>query len=147
MERRAFLKRVIKSFFALIVLALTLSVRYMYPVGIRKKTLHFFLLFDEDDLPGAGLKRADFTYDRSGRKIHGKVFVVAAKGGYIALSPVCSHLGCLVNWDTNRGEFLCPCHGGRYGMEGEVIAGPPPGPLTRLPLEVTEGKVYVGIKL
>jgi Rieske Fe-S protein len=32
-------------------------------------------------------------------------------------------------------------------MEGEVIAGPPPRSLMRLPLEVRGGKVYVGIKL
>ena len=75
------------------------------------------------------------------------VFLVGSKAGLIALSPVCSHLGCLISYDRNREEFICPCHGGRYDMEGRVTAGPPPAPLSRMPLEVRDGKVYIGIKV
>ncbi len=93
------------------------------------------------------MKRVDFSYERAGRKVRAKVFLVVSKEGLIALSPVCSHLGCPVNWDNYKKEFLCPCHGGRYGMSGDVIAGPPPDPLKPLPLEIREGWVYVGMKI
>ncbi|MDH4185289.1 MAG: Rieske (2Fe-2S) protein [Nitrospinota bacterium] len=47
----------------------------------------------------------------------------------IALSPVCTHLGCVVKWREKEKEFLCPCHGGRFDVKGAVLGGPPPQPL------------------
>ncbi len=44
-------------------------------------------------------------------------------------SSTCTHLGCRVEWDQVNGNFLCPCHMGRFNTEGQVIAGPPPEPL------------------
>ena len=48
-----------------------------------------------------------------------------APSGLVALSTTCSHLGCGVSWNAARNAFLCPCHGGVYGPEGAVVAGPP----------------------
>lgn len=64
-----------------------------------------------------------------------------AASGLAALATTCSHLGCGVAWDARRNAFLCPCHGGVYGPDGAVLAGPPPRPLTRLPLVVSGGRV------
>jgi Rieske Fe-S protein len=64
-----------------------------------------------------------------------------AASGLVALGMTCSHLGCGVSWDRDRNAFLCPCHGGVYGSDGAVLAGPPPRPLTRLPLVVDGGRV------
>ena len=147
MKRRDFLKGIIKSFFVLLAAVLVLPVLSLYPSRIKKKTVSFFPVLDEDELPRQGVRRAEFFYESRGRRIHTKVFVVVSEEGMIALSPVCSHLGCLVNWDNNKKEFLCPCHGGRYGMNGRVIAGPPPEPLRRLPFEIRDGKAYVGMKV
>jgi cytochrome b6-f complex iron-sulfur subunit len=47
----------------------------------------------------------------------------------VALSPVCTHLGCIVKWREKEREFLCPCHGGRFDFKGAVLGGPPPDPL------------------
>jgi len=60
------------------------------------------------------------------------VFVDRDGDGYRVLSATCSHLGCQVRWAPAAGEFQCPCHGGVYNRRGDVIAGPPPAPLTRL---------------
>lgn len=49
-----------------------------------------------------------------------------------ALSATCTHLGCQVRWDAESTTFRCPCHGGVYGLDGAVIAGPPPRPLDRV---------------
>ncbi len=61
----------------------------------------------------------------------------------IALSAVCTHLGCNVRFEEDRGEFVCPCHAGVYDMEGKNIAGPPPAPLSRLPVKVEDDVVFV----
>lgn len=65
----------------------------------------------------------------------------SAASGLAALATSCSHLGCGVSWDAGRNAFLCPCHGGVYGPDGSVLAGPPPKPLRRLPLAVEGGRV------
>lgn len=47
----------------------------------------------------------------------------------VALSAVCTHLGCVVKWNEGTGELFCPCHGGRFDTKGNVLGGPPPAPL------------------
>ena len=66
-----------------------------------------------------------------------------AASGLAALGMTCSHLGCGVSWDQGRNTFLCPCHGGVYGADGAVLAGPPPKSLTRLPLVVSGGRLQL----
>lgn len=41
------------------------------------------------------------------------------------LSPTCTHAGCIVRFNPAEKSWDCPCHGGRYDLEGQVIAGPP----------------------
>ena len=65
-------------------------------------------------------------------------------GEYVAISVVCTHLGCVVQWQEGKGEFLCPCHGGRFSPTGAVLGGPPPRPLEILPLAVDGDQLRVG---
>lgn len=102
---------------------------------------------DEDNLPRQGVRRIEFQYKADDRLITAKAFISATDRGLTVFSSVCTHLGCLVNWDNNKKEFLCPCHGGKYDIYGNVTAGPPPRPLTTLPLKIIDGKVYAGIKI
>jgi Rieske Fe-S protein len=41
------------------------------------------------------------------------------------LSPVCTHMGCIVRWNPAERSWDCPCHGGRYTALGLVQSGPP----------------------
>ena len=60
----------------------------------------------------------------------------------------CAHLGCPVRWLVNtdgEGEFLCPCHGGIYDINGGWVGGPPPrGMYHYAHVKIEEdGKLYV----
>jgi glycine/D-amino acid oxidase-like deaminating enzyme/nitrite reductase/ring-hydroxylating ferredoxin subunit len=41
-----------------------------------------------------------------------------------ALSPVCTHAACIVNWNGEEKSWDCPCHGARYDIHGNVLTGP-----------------------
>jgi Rieske Fe-S protein len=64
------------------------------------------------------------------------IFLDRAGSGYRALSATCAHLGCRVKWDAAQTKFLCPCHGGVYDRQGNVLAGPPPRGLEQLNVRV-----------
>ncbi len=64
--------------------------------------------------------------------------------GYIALSRVCSHLGCLVEYDKGNSRLLCPCHAGTYDLEGSVLSGPPPSPLAKIAFRVEGDSIVIG---
>ncbi len=61
----------------------------------------------------------------------------------IALSAVCTHLRCILRWDADRGELVCPCHGGTFDLNGNVLIGPPPRPLRTFETHVRGGVIYV----
>jgi cytochrome b6-f complex iron-sulfur subunit len=49
----------------------------------------------------------------------------------VALSTVCTHLGCTPNWLDAERKFKCPCHGSGYYLNGVNFEGPTPRPLER----------------
>lgn len=64
-------------------------------------------------------------------------------GDPIVISATCTHLGCTVKWNSDTTEFECPCHGGRFSERGNVLSGPPPAPLKRVPSQVRDGEIFV----
>lgn len=72
------------------------------------------------------------------------VLIKTSSGQLVALSAVCTHLGCIVQWVKEKQQFLCPCHGGQFSTDGTVLGGPPPRPLAKIPFTVTEGNITIG---
>jgi Rieske Fe-S protein len=56
-------------------------------------------------------------------------------GTLVAVSPICSHLGCQVNWNTAERSWDCPCHGSRFAPDGDVLQGPAVHRLERKPID------------
>ena len=63
---------------------------------------------------------------------------------FIAISTRCMHLGCPVRYIDAAKRFVCPCHGGVYGFNGQVDGGPPVRPLDRFYTRVVAGQVQIG---
>jgi glycine/D-amino acid oxidase-like deaminating enzyme/nitrite reductase/ring-hydroxylating ferredoxin subunit len=57
------------------------------------------------------------------------------KGKVTTLSPICTHLGCIVNWNPAESTWECPCHGSKFEAQGKVLAGPAEAPLDRVLLD------------
>ena len=44
---------------------------------------------------------------------------------FVALSAICPHQGCTVsNYDSGSSQFVCPCHGSKFDLNGKVVQGP-----------------------
>ena len=65
-------------------------------------------------------------------------------GEFVAMSAVCTHLGCIVKWVEKDQELLCPCHGGRFSTEGIVLGGPPPAALELYPVSLQDDQILIG---
>lgn len=57
------------------------------------------------------------------------------ESGFSAIDLTCTHLGCSVQQDLKG--LVCPCHGSRFGEDGEVLHGPAEKSLTDLVVETT----------
>ncbi|AXR76545.1 FAD-dependent oxidoreductase [Natrarchaeobaculum sulfurireducens] len=70
----------------------------------------------------ATLERGEGTVVRQG----GRPVACArdADGEVHAVSAVCSHMACLVEWNDAECSWDCPCHGSRFAPDGEVLEGP-----------------------
>lgn len=66
------------------------------------------------------------------KKDNDKVAVYRSPEGELkAFSAVCTHMGCVVNWNNAEKSWDCPCHGTRFDVEGEVLEGPAFDPLKK----------------
>mgnify|MGYP003452694832 CR=1 FL=1 len=61
----------------------------------------------------------------------------------VAFSQKCTHLGCVVFYETEERRWHCPCHEGNFeARTGAVISGPPTRPLGRIDLELRDDVIW-----
>jgi len=135
-NRREFLKKTL-AFLGLTTLAAFLLPLFKYfspPVGesaIKR------LVIGKAEIPVGEAKEIVFNNTPA-------IIINRQDKGYVALSRVCTHLGCLVDYQKDKKRFLCPCHAGTYDLSGNVTFGPPPKPLQQFPLKVEGDTIIIG---
>jgi Rieske Fe-S protein len=77
-------------------------------------------------------------YPFSSKKFYLSVF---EDGGMLAISLKCTHLGCMLQPDSQG--FMCPCHASSFNQYGEVLSPPANRPLDIFPIVIKEGEVWV----
>jgi len=74
------------------------------------------------------------------------VYVLTENGrDYVAMSNICTHLGCRVRWISDQSQFFCPCHNAIFDEEGQVVSGPPPRPLDRYETKVENNQIFIKV--
>ncbi len=72
------------------------------------------------------------------------VYVITENGrDFVAMSNICTHLGCRVRWIAERDGFFCPCHNAVFDKNGEVVAGPPPRALDRFEVRIEDDQILI----
>jgi len=63
-------------------------------------------------------------------------------GDLIAVSRICPHAGCTVEWQTQTALFACPCHNSLFSATGSLVQGPANRALATYPVKV-EGETIL----
>lgn len=114
-HKRNFLRLIIRFLGG--ILGLIFFYKYLIP---KKNYLKNFLFIKYEDIPGEGAL-----------VIPEKKLVILRIGGKIEVySTVCTHLGCNVSF--SKEGFVCPCHGSKFNISGNVIKGPATKPLKKI---------------
>ena len=74
------------------------------------------------------------------------LLVMTAEGQYRAMSAVCTHLSCTVQYRNDLHQVWCACHNGLYDLNGRNISGPPPRPLEAFQIHVRGDEIVVSRK-
>ena len=72
------------------------------------------------------------------------VLLIHTPAGFVAVSGICTHMGCFLKWDDLKQQIACPCHKAAFDTNGAVIFGPPPFPLPSYRVEISKGRIYLG---
>lgn len=136
MERRQILKT------SLAFLGTTTLISFVYPaskflIPPKSRAEDSQLTINKDEIPLGTAKEIIFNET--------PLVVINRRGsGFIALSRVCTHLGCLVGYDKFNNKLVCPCHAGEFDLEGNVLSGPATKALPRYPLKITADQITIG---
>jgi Rieske Fe-S protein len=110
-----------------------------------------FLLPPKGTLADRTLVRAaqkDEIHEHSAKKVlvlgRPVVLVRMEENRYFALSAICTHMDiCQLDWNPERRQLVCPCHGGAFDVYGNVVQGPPSIPLASYPVEEIGSEVFI----
>jgi len=149
-HRRAFHLAVIYILGALIGLALAIPTLLYLLVPPRTRRQSAFV--DAGDIgqltPG---KPVEMTFQQS--RVDGWRVVTEKRTAWVvqepnnkvvAFGPQCTHLGCAYHWEDSSNQFMCPCHGSYFSIDGKVLAGPAPRPLDRYATKIQNNRLQVG---
>lgn len=135
MPRRSFLKKLIGGVLGLTAVVFSVpALKYLMP-EVKSGGENILTNADGKPIPESEIKEGSSFIGLSG---FGPTIVIRRDGKLRALSAVCTHLGCLVKWVPTEDIFFCPCHSGKFDVNGVNISGPPPSPLAMYNAEINK---------
>ncbi len=148
-SRRKFLGYIIGGISGVVAAAVATPLvgYFLSPAWKKKKTL-LTPIANVNDIPAG--QPLYVTYEQRVRD--GWYISTLSKGAWvvnkdgkeiIVFDPRCTHLNCPYYWDKEKQIFYCPCHDGRFDIDGNVTGGPPPRPLDRLEFSIEDGNILV----
>ena len=113
----------------------TVLIRFLFPNVLFEPPQSFKIGYPDDFESG----KVDLRF-----KKQYNVWIVRDDEKIIALSTVCTHLGCTPNWQETERKFKCPCHGSGFRASGINFEGPAPRPLERYKISLgNDGQIIV----
>ncbi|MCP8616689.1 ubiquinol-cytochrome c reductase iron-sulfur subunit [Salirhabdus salicampi] len=129
-------------------------VRFAIDPVLKADTTGDFVAVVEVDKITTEPQRFSFTVEQVDAWYESEVEQVAwvfkqEDGSVLALSPICTHLGCRVGWNEKEDQypdrFYCPCHDGLYYKDGTNVPNTPPTePLHVYEHKIQDGMLYLG---
>ena len=136
MSRRDFIDWIIRGGLLTTFLGMLFpALAYLWPVTRRGPAVGMMEVGRADEIPVGGSKKVVLGGSA--------LLVVRTEKEFKAFSAICTHLGCIVYWDSEKKGIVCPCHAGVFDLDGRVVSGPPPRPLPIHTVSVTDGKIFV----
>ncbi len=108
---------------------------FVNPPKRKIRKVNSAVVATESDIPHNTGKVVAFNGD--------KVLILNKDGEYHAMSAICTHLGCTVQWKPDEELVWCACHNARYDIDGKIISGPQPRALAPYNLSVQDGNLIL----
>lgn len=137
-SRRDFIEWIIKGGLLATLAGMVLpALQYLWPVTSKGPAGGMKEVARLDDIPVWGAKKIILGGSA--------LLLVRGPDEVKAFSAICTHLGCIVDWDERKRVIICPCHAGLFDFHGRVVSGPPPRPLPDYAVKVIDGKIFVTV--
>ena len=135
--RRNFITEAIIGWFILIFLPIMYGIfKYIIPPKINERIL--------ESIDAAKLSDVTSTTPKHVRFNKKPVILIQNEKGQIkALSTVCTHLGCIVEYQPEQKNFHCNCHGSVFDSDGKNISGPASRPLEPYRVEIKSEEIII----
>jgi menaquinol-cytochrome c reductase iron-sulfur subunit len=148
-SRRTFLAQVIGACVAFLAALLGIPA-FGAAIGpaLKRETSEWLSLGSPDTFQEGVPKAVNLTIvSRDGwietNAVKGVWVVRQPSSGFVVFNGRCTHLGCAYSWQIEQHQFACPCHAGVFGVDGKVLAGPPPRALDKLETRLEGGDLQV----
>lgn len=112
-------------------------VAYFWPAKLEEFPTEPVAVGPVDEIPVGGSKTIPFGRNPA-------IIINLPEIGFVAYSAQCTHFTCIVHFESELGQLMCPCHDGYFdALDGSVISGPPPEPLMTIPIYEEDGILYL----
>lgn len=64
--------------------------------------------------------------------------LIKREWSFLSFSRRCPHLGCKLNFDSERELIVCPCHQSKFTLQGKFLEGPAKKDLRKIPFKLKE---------